>query len=110
MIAGAVALIGGHTMAEPLIQSMSLTLIDADPDHDANLPIRLAGSPHGVSLFALGYGDRTSAEGHGSPVFLELHKGELRLLVWGDINAEEPTHIIPLGEAREHRRQPDDAA
>lgn len=94
-------------MAEPLIQSISLTLIDADPDHDANLPIRLAGSPHGVSLFALGYGDRTSAEGHGTPVFIELYKGELRVIVWADINKEDPTHIIPLGASREDRRQPD---
>ncbi|HMP57726.1 MAG TPA: hypothetical protein PKD86_00110 [Gemmatales bacterium] len=96
-------------MTEPMIQSVSLTLMDADPDHDASLPIRFAGSPHGVSLFALGYGDRTSAEGHGTPLFLELLRGELRLLVWSDINAEEPTHIITLGGAREDRRRPDDA-
>lgn len=95
-------------MAETLIQSVSLTLMDADHDHDACLPIRLAGSPHGVSLFALGYGDRTSADGHGTPVFIELLRGELRLLVWSDINAEEPTHIISLGGAREDRRRPDD--
>jgi hypothetical protein len=95
-------------MAEPLIQSVSLTLMDADPDHDASLPIRLAGSPHGVSLYALGYGDRTSAEGHGTPLFIEVHCGELRLLVWSDINSEEPTHVIPLGGAREDRRRADE--
>jgi hypothetical protein len=95
-------------MAEPLIQSVSITLMDADPDHHANLPIRLAGSPHGVSLFAEGYGDKCTMPGYGTPVFVELHKGELRVLVWSDINMEDPTHIIPLGGAREDRRQPDD--
>lgn len=94
-------------MAEPPMQSVSITLMDADPDHDGKLPIRLSGSPHGVSLFAEGYGDRTSAEGHGTPVFLELYRGELRLVIWADINDEEPTHIIPLGGAREADRRPD---
>ena len=37
------------------------------------------------------------AEGHGTPVFIELYKGELRVIVWADINQEDPTHIIPLG-------------
>lgn len=86
----------------------STTLRDAHPDHGGRLPIRVAVSPNGVSLYAEGYGDCTSAAGHGSPVFIELYRGELRLLVWSDINAEEPTHIIPLGGAREDRRLPDD--
>ena len=88
-------------------QAHSTTLRDAHPDYDAKLPIRLAVSPNGVSLYAEGYGDRTSAEGHGTPVFLELYRGELRLVVWADINKEDATHVIPLGGAREDRRQPD---
>jgi hypothetical protein len=95
-------------MAEPITQSFSTTLMDAHSDHDGTQPIRLAGSPHGVSLFALGYGDHGSAEGHGSPVFLELYGGQLWLVVWADINSEKPTHIIPLGGAREANRRPED--
>lgn len=86
----------------------STTLRDAHPDHGEKLPIRLAVSPNGVSLYAEGYGDCGSAEGHGTPVFIELYKGELRVLVWADINQEDPTDIIPLGGAREDRRQPDE--
>lgn len=86
----------------------STTLRDAHPDHDGMLPIRLAVSPNGVSLYSERYGDRTSAEGHGPPVFIELYKGELRVLVWADINREDPTHVIPLGGARVNRRQPVD--
>lgn len=35
----------------------------------------------------------------GSPVFLELHEGKLRLIVGADINQEEPTHFIDLNGA-----------
>jgi hypothetical protein len=92
-------------MTEP--HPCSTTLKDAHPDHSGALPIRLVVSPNGVALYAAGYGDGGSAEGHGTPVFIELYRGELRVLVWGDINREDPTHIIPLGGAREDRRQTD---
>lgn len=94
-------------MAKPH-QSCSTTLRDAHPDFDGRLPIRLAASPNGVSLYAEGHGNCGSAEGHGTPVFIELYRGELRLVVWSDINKEDPTYIIPLGGAREDRRQPDE--
>jgi len=85
----------------------STTLRDAHPDHDGKLPIRFAVSPNGVSLYAEGHGDCGSAEGHGTPVFIELYKGELRVLVWADINREDPTHTISLAGARSDRRHPD---
>jgi hypothetical protein len=94
-------------MAEPHAPC-STTLKDAHPDFDGKLPIRLAVSPNGVSLYADAHGDSGSSEGHGTPVFIELYKGELRVLVWADINKEDPTHIISLAGAREDRRQPDD--
>lgn len=94
--------------ADRLVQSFDVNLIDAHTDRAARQPIRVAGSASGVTVFAEGYGQRASAEGHGPPVFLELYGGELRLLVWADINSEEPTHIIPLGGAREARREPDE--
>lgn len=93
-------------MSEPH-QPSSTTLRDAHPDYGTKLPIRLAVSPNGVSLYAEGHGDCTSSEGHGSPVFVEVYKGELRLLVWADINKEDPTHVICLSGAREDRRLPD---
>ena len=54
---------------------------------------------------AEGYGDYTSADGLGMPIVLEHYEGELRLLVWSDINQEEPTHIISLEGAREDKRK-----
>ncbi|HET6574107.1 MAG TPA: hypothetical protein VFG68_10925 [Fimbriiglobus sp.] len=85
----------------------STTLTDAHPDHEGRLPIRLAVSPNGVSLYAEGYGDMGTMPGHGTPVFVELYRGELRVIVWADISQEDPTHVISLAGAREDRRQPD---
>jgi hypothetical protein len=86
-------------------QSVETTLIDADTERADKLAVRIVASPHGVSIYAEGHGDFGSAEGHGTPVFLELHRGRLRLLVWGDINREDLTHDIDLGGAREDRRR-----
>lgn len=94
-------------MQNATMQILETTLIDADTDHDAKLPVRIVASPHGVSIYAEGHSDFGSAEGHGTPVFLELHQGRLRLLVWADINREDPTHDIDLSGAREDRRRPD---
>lgn len=52
-----------------------------------------------------GYGDHCSAEGHGIPICLEVYEGRLRVIVWPDINKEEPT-IIDMEGARETARKP----
>jgi len=47
-----------------------------------------------------GYGDKTSADGEGFPVSLEIWQGRLRLIVFNDINIEDP-RIVDLEKARE---------
>ncbi len=94
-------------MTNATTQSLETTLIDTDTEHADKLPIKIVALPHGVSIYAEGHGDFGSAEGHGTPVFLELHRGRLRLLVWDDINREDPTHDIDLSGATESRRHPD---
>lgn len=84
--------------------SFSTVLRDVDPDQRGSLPVRVVANESAVSIFPEGYGDFGSAEGHGCPVFLELHQGRLRLVVFADINREDPTHIIDLEGAREDRR------
>lgn len=51
----------------------------------------------------IGYSDKTSADGHGYPVSLEIWQGKLRLIVFSDINAEDP-QIIDMENARETAR------
>ena len=84
-------------------QEIETTLIDADPSFDGRQPIKVVADQRGVSIEAKGHGDCCSADGHGSPVFLELHQGHLRLIVFADINEQDPT-IIDLDGAREDRR------
>lgn len=80
-----------HPYAKPVQGSISL------PEKDfSQLLIRFKG-----------YGDCCSAEGHGVPIILERYEGKLRLIVWADINKEDPTHIIDLEEAREDNRKED---
>jgi hypothetical protein len=56
----------------------------------------------GLSMGFEGYGN--CCEASGDVVFLELYEGELRLLVWSDVNNEDPTHVISLEGARESIR------
>ena len=53
-----------------------------------------------------GYGDFCSADGQGTVVVVELANGCPRVLVWADINQEDPTHTITLEDAREDRGPP----
>jgi hypothetical protein len=50
-----------------------------------------------------GYGDKTSADGHGYPVSLEIWQGKLRLVIFDDIESEIP-QIIELETAKESNR------
>ena len=50
-----------------------------------------------------GYGEKCTEDGQGSPVGLEIWQGRLRLVVFDDINSEDP-QIIDLEDAREFRR------
>jgi len=47
-----------------------------------------------------GYGDKTSADGEGFPIGLEIWRGRLRLIVFADISTEDP-QIIDLENAKE---------
>lgn len=90
----------------PMLKTLRINLSDTGTGQGEQ-PLKLTATPLGINVQAQGYGDKTSAEGHGSPIWIELHDGDLRLIVWSDINKEDPTHIISLAGAREDRRLPD---
>ena len=50
-----------------------------------------------------GYGEKCTADGEGSPVGVEIWQGRLRVIVFDDINSEDP-RIIDLENARESGR------
>lgn len=51
-----------------------------------------------------GYGEATAQDGHGFPIGLEYYNGRLRLLVYSDINEQDP-QIIDMEDARESNRK-----
>ena len=75
------------------------------------LKVMVKGSDIGLTTALLispeGYGECNALGGKGSPIMLEIWEGKLRLIVWADINQEDPTHIIDLEGARETNRKPE---
>ena len=90
-------------MNEAQSQNMTAVLSDGAPKQTGSLKVRVTADSSTVSIFPAGYGDFGSADGHGCPIFLELYEGRLRLIVFADINEQDPT-IIDLEAAREDRR------
>lgn len=41
------------------------------------------------------------------PIFIEFYDGKPRILIWADINEEDPTHVIDLSLALESNREDD---
>lgn len=69
------------------------------------VPVVVKLSPAYLELCPEGYGEKSSKDSQGSPVILEVHEGKLRLIVFADINSEEPTHVIDLEGASESARK-----
>jgi hypothetical protein len=73
---------------------------------DLELHLRLRGANEPLLVIgAEGYGEMTAQDGHGFPIVIEYHERQFRILVWGDINQEDPTHVISLEGAREDARR-----
>ncbi len=85
----------------------TLILDDKSDDPELKGPsqlVSITGTRDALEIRPKGFGEACAEDGYGVPVFLELYEGELRLIVWGDINQQDPTHIICLDGAREDRR------
>ena len=80
-------------------------LHDADSTSPGSQKIIIEITKTAICVRPVGYGDSGSAEGYGCPILIERHKGRLRLIVWADINQQEP-QIIDLEGAREDQRSP----
>lgn len=91
-------------MTEKNSDSITTVLKDVESGHEGSLRVRVVANESAISICPDGYGDFGSAKRHGCPIFLELHRGRLRLVVFADINREDPPHIIDLEDAREDRR------
>lgn len=83
-----------------------LTIEDACPGHDTRVKLGISGRNQSLIVEAEGYNvcnmddDMPIGKGHRPIVALEIWEGEFRVIVWADINEEDPTHIISLENAR----------
>ena len=67
------------------------------------LPVNIMAELGKLWVQPVGYGDKTSADGQGWPIGLEIWQGRLRLIVFDDINTEDP-QIIDMEKTRETAR------
>lgn len=92
------------------MKKMKVILNEVLDDH-GDIPVRVETEvvveemPTSLEIKPKGYGDFASADGSGVPIILEVCGGILRLVVWADINDDNPTHIINLEGARETARK-----
>lgn len=90
---------------------MSVLMSDWDKDpHDRASPVRqviVEPNSQGLELHFKGFGCCGVEEGYAGPVYIEYRDGVPHVLVWADINSEEPTHSISLAGASESLRAPE---
>lgn len=72
------------------------TVYDAD-DPSVRREVELEIESHGIAIRPVGYGDYFSLDGQGAPIFIEFRNGVPAVVIWDDVNNEEPSHTINLG-------------
>jgi len=70
-------------------------------DHKEKIKARLKTDDRGICITIDGYEDY---QGQGETILIEYCEGKPRVVVWSDINNQDPTHIIELGEAHKEKR------
>lgn len=91
-----------------MFRPIKFKLKDPSPESDRIVKGKIVQTIAGIEVFAEGYGTCNMQPGFGSPIFLEVWEGKLRLHVFADINSEDPTHTIDLEGALETARKLDD--
>jgi hypothetical protein len=86
------------------VQSFDCTLQDMHTGDPKVLPCHVECSNGTLWIAIQGYGDCGSQDGSGMPIKIEWYDGALRVLLWGDINSEDPTVHYSMDGARESER------
>ena len=85
---------------EPIENQLQTVLRDVSEGIPGQLQVSIDCRSSGINIRPDGYGDFESEDGSGAPIYLELYQGELRLIVWSDINDQDPTHVINLSGSK----------
>jgi hypothetical protein len=92
------------------MRKFQVTLADNNPEFNTKIPIAVSVDQNFIQFEAEGFNacgaadEQPIGDGNRSIVAFEIWEGRLRLLVWADINQEDPTHTIDLEEARTSNR------
>ena len=79
------------------MSKFAATLQDyAFPNVKKAITVALWDNAEGVSIGVAGLGLATMEDDFNDVIVIEVKEGRPRLLVWADINQEDPTHIIDL--------------
>lgn len=94
-----------------MTKKLTCSVTDIEPDFDPPFkPIEITIADDYIEFNFPGYGVQPlqpgpAEMGQGGPVYIEYRSGVPHLVVWGDINNEEPTHSISLAGAHESLRK-----
>lgn len=97
-----------------IVEDIGITLVDQHPEYNTRRKVAVTESNSFVFVEFAGYNicemcDSVEfGKGDRSIVGFEVWEGELRCLIWADINQEDPTHIINLDGAAVGRRKEED--
>lgn len=80
-------------------------LVDPETFKEKDVTITIDGGRLAIQIDK--YGDKCSVDGEGSPIVVDFYNYRLKVLVWADINKEDPTHSIDLDGDKEDKRVED---
>jgi len=98
-----------------IVEDAGITLLDQHSDYETRRKVGVTEDNNLVSVEFEHYnncGTCDSAEfgeGQRTIVGFEVWEGELRCLIWADINREDPTHVINLDGAQVTERKEDES-
>jgi hypothetical protein len=96
-----------HKEQSVAMHELECVLEDGSGEGKRTVRVRAEYKDGWLSVCPEGYGDKGTADGFGAPIGIELWEDNLRAVIYGDINQEDPTHIISLEDAREDKREQD---
>ena len=83
----------------PNFRTVRMELVDVG-DGDGKQRVKLCVSPLGVTFYADGHSINSVRDRPGVVVCTRLFNGQLEVAIWGDINQDDPTHVVFLANAR----------
>lgn len=76
-----------------------------EDDEGGSIETWVSIGPTGILFRAKDHPDHGCSAEVGTPLMIDYVSGQLRVMVWSNINQEDPTHIISLAGAHVSNRK-----